>query len=96
MIITAMYLYGIIQHAWSFNIWHVLTTFIMDIILVRLLSPDIEIINKISDEERQYFKEKVIYLKEKVIYLKEKVNYFRKKWEVEELNRKILDKQLYG
>lgn len=84
MIITAMYIYGIIQHAWSFNIWHVLVTFIMDIILVRMLSlsPDIKIINQTSDEEKQYFKEKV--------------DYFRKKCEVEELNRKILDKKLYG
>ena len=82
MIITAMYLYGIIQHAMLFNIWHMLVTFIMDIILVRLLSPDVKIINKTSVEERNCFKEKA--------------DYFRKKWEVEELNRKILDKKLYG
>lgn len=84
MIITAMYIYGIIQHAWSFSIWHVLATFIMDIVLVRVLSlsPDIKIINEISDEEKQYFKEKV--------------DYFRKKWEVEELKRKMLNKKLYG
>lgn len=86
MIITAMYIYGIIQHTWSFSIWHVLATFIMDIILVRMLSlspnVDIKIINKTSEEEKEYFKEKV--------------DYFRKKCEVEELNRKILDKKLYG
>lgn len=82
MIITAMYLYGIIQYTWPFSIWHVLITFFMDIILVHLLSPDVKIINKTSDEESQYFKEKA--------------DYFRKKWEVEELNRKILDKKLYG
>lgn len=82
MIITAMYLYGIIQHAWLFSIWCVLMTFFMDIILVRLLSPDVEIINKTSDEERHCFQEKA--------------NYFRKKLEVEELNRKVLDKKLYG
>ncbi len=82
MIITATYLYGIIQHAWSFSIWHVLMTFVMDIILVRLLSPDIKIINKASDEERHCFQEKA--------------DYFRKKWEVEELKRKMLNKKLYG
>ena len=82
MIITAMYLYGIIQHTWLFNIWHVLTTFFMDIILVRLLSPDVKIVNKISDEERHCFQEKA--------------DYFRKKLEVEELNRIVLDKKLYG
>ena len=82
MIITAIYLYGIIQHAWSFSVWHVLATFIMDIILVRLLSPNIKIINKTSEEERTYFKEKS--------------DYCRKKWEVEELKRKMLDKKLYG
>ena len=82
MIITAMYLYGIIQHTWSFSIWHVLMTFFMDIILVRLLSPDVKIINKASEEEKNCFKEQA--------------DYFRKKWEVEELNRKILDKKLYG
>jgi hypothetical protein len=54
----------------------------MDIILVRLFSPDIKIILKTSDEERHCFQEKA--------------DYFRKKWEVEELNRKILDKKLYG
>jgi hypothetical protein len=61
-----------------------LMALIMDIVLVRLLSlfPDIKIINETSDEEKQYFKEKA--------------DYFRKKWEVEELNRKILDKKLYG
>ena len=82
MIITAMYLYGIIQHAWSFSIWHVLMTFFMDIILVRLLSPDIKIINKTSEEEKNCFKDQA--------------DCFRKKWEVEELHRKILDKKLYG
>lgn len=84
MIITAMYMYGIIQHAWSLSILDMLIAFIMDIVLVRVLSlsPDIKIINETSDEEKQYFKEKV--------------GYFRKKCEVEELNRKILDKKLYG
>lgn len=82
MIITAVYIYGIIQHTWSFSITNVLATFIMDIILVRLLSPNIKIINKTSDEERAYFKEKSEYI--------------RKKWEVEELKRKMLDKKLYG
>lgn len=79
-----MYLFGIIQHAWTFSIWNVLVTFIMDIALVRILSLGIgiKIINESSIEERQYFKDKS--------------DYFRKKWEVEELNRKILDKQLYG
>lgn len=84
MIITAMYIYGIIQHAWSLSILDMAVAFIMDAVLVRLLSlsPDIKIINQTSDEEKQYFKEKV--------------DYFRKKCEVEELNRKILDKKLYG
>jgi hypothetical protein len=79
-----MYIYGIIQHAWSLSILDMLVAFLMDIVLVRLLSlfPDIKIINETSDEEKQYFKEKA--------------DYFRKKWEVEELNRKILDKKLYG
>lgn len=84
MIITATYLFGIIQHAWSFSILDMAVAFIMDAILVRLLSlsSGIKIINQISDEEKQYFKEKI--------------DYFRKKCEVEELNRKILDKKLYG
>ena len=84
MIITAMYLFGIIQHTWAFSIWNMLVTFIMDIVLIRILSLGIgiKIINETSIEERQYFKDKA--------------DYFRKKWEVEELNRKILDKKLYG
>lgn len=84
MIITATYLLGIIQHAWSFNILYMLMAFFMDIVLVRLLSlsPDIKIINETSDEEKQYFKEKVDYIK--------------KKWEIEELKRKMLNKKLYG
>lgn len=84
MIITATYLLGIIQHAWSFSILYMLMAFFMDIVLVRLLSlsPDIKIINETSDEEKQYFKEKVDYIK--------------KKWEIEELKRKMLNKKLYG
>lgn len=35
MIITAMYLFGIINHAWSFSWWYGLLAFIMDIILIR-------------------------------------------------------------
>ena len=34
MIITAMYLYGIINHAWSFGWWYGLLAFLMDLMLM--------------------------------------------------------------
>ena len=75
MIITAVYLYGISQHAWGFSWWYGFLAFIMDIIFVILIAPSIRIWNRISDEEKDYWK---------------------KRWEVEELNRIKLNRELYG
>lgn len=60
MIITAMFLYGISQHAWGFGWWYGLLTFIMDIIIAYLISPNARVINntKISDEEISYWKKR--------------------------------------
>ena len=35
MIITAMYLFGIISHAWSFSWWYGLLAFIMDLVMIQ-------------------------------------------------------------
>lgn len=77
MFITAMYLYGVSQHAWGFSWFYGFLGFVMDLILVVYISPSIIYgnSNNISDEEKDYW---------------------RKKWEVEELRRKLLDKKIYG
>lgn len=59
MIITAMYLYGMIQGSWKFSL-DILYYFLADVILIRLLSSSvrISIVNKISDEEKYYWSKK--------------------------------------
>lgn len=44
MIITAMYLFGIINHAWTFSWWYGLLAFIMDNILMP--SAIVKVLNK--------------------------------------------------
>jgi hypothetical protein len=54
MIISAMYIYGMSQGSWRFNLLHMTICFIADMLLVRLNS----IVNKTSDEERFYWRKR--------------------------------------
>ena len=54
MLITAMYMYGMIQHAWVFSWIYAAICFFIDVIFLRILSPDIRLVHKISDEEKEY------------------------------------------
>lgn len=58
MIITAMYIYGISQHAWEFSLWYGLLAFIADFILVTVFSPSIEVVSKPSGDEVDYWRKR--------------------------------------
>lgn len=53
MIITAMYLFGIINHAWSFSWWYGLLAFIMDLGIVSALKPEINLCKNKSDNNEE-------------------------------------------
>jgi len=78
MIITAMYLYGLIQNTWTFNPLFIIVFFVMDVILCTALSSNIKVNNipkPISSDETFLI---------------------RKQTELIELQRRKLDKELYG
>jgi uncharacterized membrane protein YciS (DUF1049 family) len=54
MFITAIYLYGMSQGSWEFSYLYATICFAADLVLVRMLSPDVHINvkNEVSDEEK--------------------------------------------
>ena len=60
MIIAAMYIYGMSQGSWQFSILYMTICFMADVLLVRLLSPDVRVnaVNTISDEEKYYWRKR--------------------------------------
>jgi len=78
MLITAMYVYGMIKGAWEFNFLYGAICFIIDLIFLEILTNHIKQISVAygtSDEEKACW---------------------RKRYEVEELKRVKLDRELYG
>ena len=57
MIITAMYLYGIIQGAWSFDVMHIIVAFFLDLVLVSAFGSDNGIKAKLISFEKGAKKE---------------------------------------
>lgn len=59
MIITAMYIYGIIHGSWKFG-FDMAFYFLLDVVLVRLLSLGIRVnvMIKTSDEEKNFWRKK--------------------------------------
>jgi len=78
MIITAMYMYGLIQDAWTFNIYYIMLSFVMDIVLCTTLSSNAKFNNipKTTSSDEKHL--------------------IRKQTELVELQRRKLDKELYG
>lgn len=54
MFITAIYLYGMSQGSWEFSYLYATICFAADLVLVRMLSPDvrIDVKNEVSEEEK--------------------------------------------
>lgn len=54
MFITAMYIYGMSQGSWEFSFLYATICFTADLVLVRMLSPDVRINvkNEVSEEEK--------------------------------------------
>lgn len=58
MFITAMYIFGMSQGSWEFNMLNATICFLADLVLVRMLSPavNVGVKNDISGEEKYYWK----------------------------------------
>lgn len=59
MIITAMYMYGLIQDSWEFNWLNITICFLADVVFIRVFSLGmrVKVVNQniISDEEKHYW-----------------------------------------